>query len=205
MRRRVLGLEALATRLIDGLVALKGMQLPPSDTTRQDNALQGWPWVSDTFSWVEPTAWCLLAVKRWTRVRPTLEAAARIDEAERLLIDRTCVNGGWNYGNPVVLGRALPAYVPTTALGLLALRTRANQPAVRRSLHALADRRLEERGALALSLARIALTAYGEPATGLDDALEEGWRRGAYLGNLMGTALALYAFAGRDRGDAFAG
>ncbi len=200
----VLGLDAVASRLVAGLVALKGMRLPPSDTTRQDNSLQGWPWVSGTFSWVEPTAWCVLAVKRWTRTRPSRDAAARIEEAERLLMDRACATGGWNYGNSVVLGRALPPYVPTTALALLALRTRADQPVVRRALRALSERRLDERGALALSLARIALTAYGENAAGLDEALAGAWQREAFLGNLMGAALALSALAGGDRDHAFA-
>lgn len=201
---QALGLNALAGRLIDGLIAVKGMRLPPSDSTRQDNSLQGWPWVADTFSWVEPTAWCVIALKRWTRLRPTLAAAARIEEAERLLLDRACAKGGWNYGNPVVLGRALPAYIPTTALGLLALRGRATEPAVRRALDALSTRRLEERGALALSLARIALTVHGADATGVDEAMSDAWARERFLDNLMAAALALYALAAGERYDAFA-
>jgi hypothetical protein len=201
---QALGMDALAARLIGGLVALKGQRLPPSDATRQDNSLQGWPWVADTFSWVEPTAWCVIALKRWARIRPTLDAAARIEEAERLLLDRSCAKGGWNYGNPVILGRALAAYVPTTALGLLALRTRAGEPAVTRALDALSARRLEERSGFALSLARIALTIYRESATDVDQALAEAWQREQYMGNVMSMALALYALAGGDRYDALA-
>ena len=39
---------------------------------RQDGSLQAWSWVDGTFSWVEPTAWCLLLLKKWR-----LQAAGR--------------------------------------------------------------------------------------------------------------------------------
>ena len=135
---------------------------------------------------------------------PTLDAAARIEEGERLLIDRVCAEGGWNYGNAVVLGQTLAPYVPTTALALVALRSHRAVPAISRSLAYLTERHLDERSGLALALARIALTMYGAPASGVDEALADAWTRGAFLGNLMTTALALYALAGGDRYDALA-
>src|SRR5262249_42902645 len=95
------------------------------DQDRQDNTLQGWPWIEESFSWVEPTAWCMLAMKISSALLPDRERAARIDEAERLLLDRMCQTGGWNYGNSNTLGRELSAHVPTTALALLALRIAA--------------------------------------------------------------------------------
>jgi len=201
---QALGLEDLAARLAAGLIAVKGQRLPPADTTRQDNSLQGWPWVVDTFSWVEPTAWCLIALKRWARIRPTLDVAARIEEADRLLIDRACREGGWNYGNSVVLGQVLAPYVSTTALTLIALRSRRDHAVVTRSLGWLRDSRLDERSGLALSLTLVALSLYGEAAEGVEAALDEIWRRGEFLGNLMTTALALYAFGAGDRYDALA-
>jgi hypothetical protein len=201
---QALGLDDLAARLAAGLIAIKGQRLPPTDTTRQDNSLQGWPWVSDTFSWVEPTAWCLIALKRWARIHPTLDVAARIEEADRLLLDRACREGGWNYGNSVVLGQVLAPYVATTALTLLALRSRKDHAVVVRSLAWLCDARLDERSGLALSLTLVALSLYGEAVADVDAALDETWRRGQFLGNLMTTALALYAFAAGDRYDALA-
>ena len=50
-------------RLGDELVTVKGLSVDIPDP-RQDNRLQGWPWMPDTFSWIEPTCWCLLALKK---------------------------------------------------------------------------------------------------------------------------------------------
>jgi hypothetical protein len=41
--------------------------------------------------------------------------------SERMLLDRRCRDGGWNYGNRRVLGADLPSYPETTALALMAL------------------------------------------------------------------------------------
>ena len=129
-----IGAPAFAARLATALAAMKGVKLPPSSTNRQDNALQGWPWVANTFSWVEPTAWCVLALRKWTHAHRDASIGERVMEGERLLLDRVCRNGGWNYGNSNVLGKELPAYVPTTAIALLALQGRRDQDAVKKSL-----------------------------------------------------------------------
>ena len=54
--------RAIARDLMAALVHTKGVAIPPSTINRQDNALRGWAWTSDTFSWVEPTATCLVGV-----------------------------------------------------------------------------------------------------------------------------------------------
>ena len=141
----------LVDRLFDGLVGVKGVRIRASDP-KQDNALQGWPWIRDTFSWVEPTSWCLLALKKAGPARRTRAAVARIEEAEKLLLNRVCSGGGWNYGNASALGQDLRAYVPTTALALLAMRNRRSEPAVAQSLEFLAKQRLSEQGAVTLAL-----------------------------------------------------
>ena len=51
-------------RLLAAVVASKGAAAPQADGMRQDNSLQGWSWVDATFSWVEPTCWGLLALKK---------------------------------------------------------------------------------------------------------------------------------------------
>jgi hypothetical protein len=195
---QALGLEPLAARLHEGLVGVKGERLEQADHTRQDNSLQAWPWVAGTFSWVEPTAWCLIAVKRRAVAHPTLDAAARIAEAEHLLRDRACAAGGWNYGNSQVLGRSLVPYVPTTALVLLAMGAPHGDAAADRAARFLEAHRLSEPSGLALSLARLALSRRGAPVDGIDEALDAAWRGGAFLGNLMTTALALTALSGEE-------
>ena len=65
---RALSLEHAAGNrtLLAALQRVKGKGLPASTINRQDNSLQAWSWIDDTFSWVEPTAWCLLALKQWS-------------------------------------------------------------------------------------------------------------------------------------------
>ena len=84
-----------------------------------DPKLSGWPWQPGDSSWIEPTAHTLMALK--CAARGDREAARRIEFGERLLLDRRCADGGWNYGNRRVLRRDLPSYPETTALALLAL------------------------------------------------------------------------------------
>ena len=110
-------------RLASTLQRVKGVSLKPSAAFRQNNALQAWPWVAETFSWVEPTAWCLLALKQFGRSFPASVDSSRIAEAEHLLLDRVCTGGGWNYGNPSVLGQELRAHVPPRLWRSLRCRT----------------------------------------------------------------------------------
>src|SRR5699024_403026 len=56
-----------------------------------DGTLRGWSWIDNTFSWVEPTSYALLALKAHG-----IGTHSRVQEAERLLLDRVCADGGWN-------------------------------------------------------------------------------------------------------------
>jgi hypothetical protein len=173
------------------------MKLPQSPSFVQDNSLQGWPWIDGTFSWVEPTALAVIALKRH-RLLPG--AQARIAEGERLLLDRACRVGGWNYGNANALGRQLEPHTPPTALALMALRDHRDSETVRRSQQHLSAHTLDERSGLALALTRVALGVLDSPAATLAHALAEQWARSAFLGNLHVTALALYAEAAEPGG-----
>jgi hypothetical protein len=189
---------AVTAPLVEKLTRAGGQRLPQSPSNVQDNSLQGWSWVDGTFSWVEPTALGLLALKRCGGRRP--DAQARVLEAERMLLDRVCVSGGWNYGNANVLGKTLEPYMATSALGLIALRNRHGDERVGRSLRHLIDHRLAERGAISLGLTRIALGLYDTPGDDVETALDAEWKRHAFMGGMLGTAIALYARAGLARG-----
>lgn len=78
--------------------------------------LIGWPWAENNFSWVEPTAWALLALRRAGH-----ENHPRVQEGIAMLLDRAMDQGGINYGNRRVLGKMLDPIPTTTALMLLAL------------------------------------------------------------------------------------
>jgi hypothetical protein len=181
--------DPVLSRLLEGIVSIKGVAVDTSDP-RQNNQLQGWPWIPDTFSWVEPTSWCALALKK-TRSR-TRGAAARIEEADRLLVNRSCDGGGWNYGNASTLAQDLRPYVSTTALGLIALQDRRADPVVARSLSYLDRVRLNEPSAMALALTSVCLRLYRLPADDVEKRLADDVDRAERLGNLQSLAMALY-------------
>ena len=122
-------------RLADALVEARGITFEPSPVQRQDNRLQGWSWIDGTFSWAEPTAWAVFGLKKCRALGIVPKGAStRIRDGESLLQDRVCAGGGWNYGNSNVFNKNLPAYIPTTAVALLALQDRQDEAFVRDSL-----------------------------------------------------------------------
>jgi hypothetical protein len=188
--------ESLLRDLLGGLVQGYGLRLPQSPTQREDNSLRGWPWIDKTFSWVEPTSWCLLALKKSLARFPDSRTERRIAEAEQLLVDRCCRPGGWNYGNSNVLGQELHPYVPTTALALLAMQDRRNEPAVQRSLADLEANWHSEISGMALSLTSVCFRVYGLGVDEVDRRLDEQHRRTGFLKNQHIMAMASYSLEG---------
>jgi hypothetical protein len=179
-------------QLARALQRVKGVALKPSAAFRQNNALQAWPWVAETFSWVEPTAWCLLALKRFARAFPGSVDSSRVAEGEHLLLDRACTGGGWNYGNPSVLGQELRAHIPPTAVALLAMQNRQTESAVQQGVNFLEANALSEVSASTLSLTTIALRVYSRSTGNLDVALAKQLPTTVGLGNLQGLSQALF-------------
>lgn len=185
-------------KVLEGLLTVKGVKVDVVDP-RQNNQLQGWPWLPGTFSWVEPTSWSVLALKKAPAPARPPATAARIAEAEALLDNRACESGGWNFGNASAFGQDLRAYVPTSALALLALqnlRTRV----VERSLAYLDRARVTEPSAMALSLTAICLRVFNRETAEVDDRLAAGVDRVERLGNLHAIAMTLYALAADQHG-----
>lgn len=182
-------IEALAVVL----QRARGVKIEESTINRQDNSLQGWAWLADTFSWVEPTAWALIALAQVRRRHADGVDTARVEEGEQLLLDRVCREGGWNYGNSNMLGTDLRPHVPTTALGLLALQSRREEETVRRSLTWLETHATRERSGMTLSLACLALRAYGRPDGDVRAALEAQLPVTMALGNVCSMAAASIA------------
>lgn len=184
-------------RVLESLLASKGVTAPQAANTQQDNSLQGWSWIDATFSWVEPTCWGMLAARKAGQLNSSLLAAARarVTEAERLLIDRSCQPGGWNFGNAVVMRQDLRPYVPTTALGLLAMQPRRDADAVVRALATLESIWPTEISATALGLSLICLDVYDRPTDKITAALIEHVPKAIAFGNHHGMAVALFALS----------
>lgn len=186
----------LRDKAVNCLLVWKGKRVEPSEEITLNGALQGWPWANGTFSWVEPTSYALLALKLAGHGRHE-----RIAEAERLLLDRVCEDGGWNYGNRVIYGAAFQGFPSTTALATLALQdSAAARPAIERGL-AFLERRMQSRqSALTLALAILCFQVFSKPTAALVAALKSrqqsdgSWQQQVYLTALA--ELALQATAG---------
>lgn len=192
--------EDFRRQLIRAITKTAGVQVRDNPLLRQNNGLKGWPWMPDTFSWAEPTSWCVLALKQASRGLSDLpsDAASRIAEGEALLMDRACQSGGWNYGNANAFGKNLPAHVPTTAVGLLALGDKREHPIVQRALEFLESHWQRESSGTALALAAICLRIFGRPTAQVETALVGQWERTRFLENIAATAMAACALDGES-------
>jgi hypothetical protein len=193
--------DAVARRLVAGIDGVKGVKIETENDPRHDSTLVGWPWIDTTFSWVEPTAWCLLAVKKARRHNIPTDRS-RETEAERMMSNRGCESGGWNYGTAYSLGRYLHAYVPTTAVGLLAMQDRRDQAVVRKAIDFLVANRLKEVSGMALSLTTLALDVHGRPTADVKQRLIDQAGRTGFLSNLQSAAMALYALTSEQHANA---
>jgi hypothetical protein len=194
--------DLLIGELLAGLERVKGIAIEGSFGKHQDNSLQGWSWIAETFSWAEPTAWSLLLLKKLKKSGVPVDAA-RLDHAERLMINRTCATGGWNYGNADVNGQDLRAYVPTTAVGLLGMQDRQD-PEILRSVDYLDQHATAEASGHALSLATIALDVWRRDASTARAALDAQLNTTLEIGNCAVIASALMALKPEESHAAFA-
>ena len=85
----------------------------------------GWPWISGSARWVIPTAFFVTAMKQFTVCIRYQASEERIHLGVEMLLDRACVDGGWNSGNSVVYGVPLRPHVEATAIALLGTAGRA--------------------------------------------------------------------------------
>jgi uncharacterized protein (DUF362 family) len=120
-----------------------------------DLKLVGWPWALANFSWVEPTAWACLALRR-----AGFGGEPRVLEGLRLLLDRAFDEGGVNYGNRIVLGRRTEPMPGPTALMLLAMQYQEHEPRVQAAIGYLLRQALASEDLDHLAWAKLALHCF---------------------------------------------
>jgi hypothetical protein len=158
---------------------------------------RGWPWDPECFHWVEPTSYCLLAVKL-----PGLPLQALYERviyfADKFLLEHQCSDGGWNHGNDVTLGAQLPSYRLTTAEALLALQNLAPDPKIEKALDYLQSLSGQDSSSHSLALSILALVVYQDLyKTRFEQELEFLLARqkedGSFGPSVLSTALAVLA------------
>lgn len=160
-----------------------------------DSSLIGWPWIEDTFSWVEPTGLSIIALNACGYSKHH-----RIHEAIHLLIDRQLPSGGWNIGNTIVYGRETHPQLDCTGIALSALAGQVERGQIERSLNYLKAQAALCRTPLSLGWTLFGLGAWGERPTEakkwIIECLSRQRKYGAYGTTLLSLLVLAYSSNG---------
>lgn len=176
---------------------LRGKPLEQTEQMGHDMSLVAWPWVDGTHSWSEPTAWQVLALKRWGQGQ-----SPRCREAVRLLLNRLLPSGGSNYGNTVVLGQQLRPHLQPTGVVLAALAGEADEGGkLRGSVEFLSNQLGPETPTASLAYGVLGLTAQGaRPAAAADWLAAAASRPGGFSTRPWQQALLVWGAAEEPAG-----
>ena len=151
-----------------------------------DPNIQGWPWIANTHSWVEPTALSLIALKV-----TGYGGHERAREAKHLLMDRQLNQGGWNYGNTIVFGQELRPMPENTGMALNALAGRVTEESVKLSLGYLEFQTQSLRTPLSLGWSLMGLGAWGKRPENSKERVLDSLKLQKIYGNYSTTLLSL--------------
>ncbi len=160
---------------------------PVSDMEGFDATIPGWSWAPGTAAWVEPTAWAMLSLARFG------EGKERVEVGRRLLLDRQGSDGGWNYGNPRVLGQELRSVPGPTSWAIRALVAVGGAAVTVKSALAFQEVVLKQPGSSSLALVALAADAAGEDPRRYVEALLPRLGEEGAAQRLDWTALAIQA------------
>lgn len=171
---------------------------PRSRIFGHDSTLEGWSWAPATHSWLEPTAFFVLALRRagWGDHPRSRQGVAT-------LVDRLLPTGGANYGNTSVLGQDLLQHVQPSGIAALALAAEpvddARYPLTLDYLETAID---SPTGAASFAYALLGLAANDRPIRRYDTALADAWGRAKAAAGVYKTALVALAAAAFTAPDA---
>ncbi|MGH7831383.1 MAG: hypothetical protein ACREP8_14525 [Candidatus Binatia bacterium] len=166
---------------------------PEKQNVKLNPDLKGWPWTAGSFSWVEPTAYALIALKKLKPYLGGTRVEERIQQGELLIFDRMCKGGGWNYGNSKVFGEDLWPYPDITALTLIALQDHQAAQANQLSLQSLGKMIMQTESGLSLSWSVLCFSLYGHDTSKWKKLLARNFKKTGFLGETKATALAVLA------------
>lgn len=163
--------------------------------SRQNSFFRGWSWTPGTSSWVEPTSYALIALRKIPQELHPRSAPKRLSLGEGMLYDRICPGGGWNCGNPLVYGVPGEPAVGPTVWALLALQGYAERSENQFSLDWLERIYPGIRGPSSLILANLCLRIYGRSVPPLEPALEHFYDTNQFCQNIAVAAWAAMALS----------
>ena len=156
-------------RAVDWLLHTEGLKLKPDPAIYGHNThLIGWPWVTGTHSWIEPTAYAVLALRAAGKSHHP-----RVREAVELLLNRAISEGGWNYGNRRMFQNNLRPFPAQTGIALAALAGEAMSESIGAAIRYLLSELERIRTPMSLGWGIIGLTAWNERPASDDNWLTE--------------------------------
>ena len=171
------------------LTKQSGNTYPRPAAVGHDTTIPGWPWVVGTHSWLEPTAWAVMALKV-----SGLHDQERCREGVRLLLDRQLPDGGCNFGNTFTLGQKTLPHVQPSAMALLALQGESAEPEISRLVAYLQCEWPSMHGTISRCWTVVALTAFGARPPDAEERLQQSFGRLAdRLGGYHRRALGVLA------------
>lgn len=194
--------SSVCNKAVNFLLATAGEQIPisPDAPVGHDSTIPGWPWISGTHAWVEPTAMAIQAL-----VCMKKSSHERVLAGIRLLLDRQLPGGGWNYGGTTVFGKTLDATPAPTGMALWALAGLVPREQVTASLDLLGRRLPELRTPLSLGWALHGLAAWDTGLKGyasqVADCLGRQTRHGSYATSQLGVLLAATTLFNQHGGE----
>lgn len=138
---------------------------------RFDPSKFGWPWQTGACSWVVPTSFAVLALKKEFPSCKPRKVIRRIRIGVEMLLDRVCPTGGWNAGNGVVYETPMSPHLDATAIALIALQDEPRIETTTRSLTWLEREANDCDGAWSLAWSILALQVWGKPVESLQRRL----------------------------------
>jgi len=186
-------------KAIDYLLIHGGRTIRRSAFVAHNTKLQGWPWIENTYSWVEPTSLTIMSLK--------LEGKgehSRVKEGIDLLLDRMLSDGGWNYGNKRVFGNKLLPMPVNTGMALCALQDNVSEETVLNSLNYLTSQYPFMKTPLSLAWTILGLSTFNrrphDVSERIDSCLRLQQRYGPFKTSLLAQlGVALTSFCGGGR------
>jgi len=172
---------------------LRRVRKSSGNVVRQNHALRGWSWTPGTASWVEPTAYALILLRKVPQKYLPKGALRRRRLGERMLYDRICPGGGWNAGNPMVYGVAGEPRISPTVWALLALVDQRDRMENEASLDWLERNYANISGPGSLALAHLCIEASGRPGPRLESRLADLYAENHFFQNVVVAAWACLA------------
>ncbi|MEK7710265.1 MAG: prenyltransferase/squalene oxidase repeat-containing protein [Planctomycetota bacterium] len=156
-------------RAVDWLLHTEGLTLKSDPAIYGHNTqLKGWPWGTGTHSWIEPTAYAILALRA-----AGISDHPRVREAVKLLLNRAIPEGGWNYGNCRVFQNNLRPFPAQTGIALAALAGEAMSESIDSAIRYLHSELERIRTPMSLGWGIIGLSAWNERPSSAGNWLTE--------------------------------